>query len=220
MKRRVWPVSNAAHQPVLDGIDVAILNMTSVVGFVTDQMLPKTTLPNAAFLARFVRRAASFIHGQRLSEASLDQARSCREIRIVGRQREHGMYVVRQDHERVDFEPRALPRRGHCIAQHLDMIDEECRPSVVQIDCEEPAPAWHLGTTIVRHAGRVAARTDRLQRAVRRITALRASSALRLIRPTTQRGQQVAGTLLYWMHTLARGVSQTLSRRTIDPVRK
>lgn len=57
------PIANATNQGVLDRINVAILDMASVVGVVSDQMLPKTTLPDAAFAACLSYGARSLLLG-------------------------------------------------------------------------------------------------------------------------------------------------------------
>ena len=52
------PVTDAAHQAVLDRIDVAVFDMAAEIVLVADQMFPKPALPDAAFAARRPGRRA------------------------------------------------------------------------------------------------------------------------------------------------------------------
>ena len=52
MKRRMRPIADAPDQAMFHGIDVAIFDMASIIGFITDQVLPEAPLPDAAFAAR------------------------------------------------------------------------------------------------------------------------------------------------------------------------
>jgi hypothetical protein len=52
VKRRIRPILHAPNQPVLDRIDVAILDVTRVVRIVPDQMFPEPPLPNPTLTAR------------------------------------------------------------------------------------------------------------------------------------------------------------------------
>ena len=65
------PILNASDEPVLDGIDVAIVHMAPIIRIVADHVLPKSTLPDPALVAGFVGCAASFVHRKRLREAGL-----------------------------------------------------------------------------------------------------------------------------------------------------
>jgi len=53
MDRRMWPIHCTLHVPMLDGIDVHVIDVTLQIDLVTNQMLPEPPLPNAALaLAR------------------------------------------------------------------------------------------------------------------------------------------------------------------------
>ena len=52
MKRRMRPVDDAADEPMLYRIDITVLDVSGIIVLVTNQMLPKPTLPDAALLVR------------------------------------------------------------------------------------------------------------------------------------------------------------------------
>ena len=51
MKRGVRPIAHPRDQSMLERIDGAILDMTHIIGFIANLMLPEPGLPDAAFAA-------------------------------------------------------------------------------------------------------------------------------------------------------------------------
>jgi hypothetical protein len=151
MKRGVRPVADPRDQAVLERIDVAILDMASIVGLIPDHMFPEPPLPDAALAAHLADGAQPFLFRQRFGKAALDQSPSGREIAVVGWQRPNRVQMIRQDHEGVDGEGVASPRRGDRLAQLGDMIDKQGFAPLQQVDCEKEAPARDERATIVRH---------------------------------------------------------------------
>lgn len=151
MKRGVWPIAHPRDQAVLERIDVAIRDMACIVGLIPDRMFPEPPLPNAALAARLPNGAQPFLFRQRFGKAGLDQSPPGREIAVVGWQRPNRVQMIRQDHESVDGEGMASPRRGDGLAQRDDMVDKQGLAPLQQVDCEEEAPARNERATIVRH---------------------------------------------------------------------
>jgi hypothetical protein len=56
MKRGMRPIAHTCDESVLERLDVAIFDMTRVIGLVTDQMLPESALPDAALVVRGEQR--------------------------------------------------------------------------------------------------------------------------------------------------------------------
>ena len=52
MKRRIGPIPDPSHKPVLDWIDVNVIHMTREVALIADGVLPIAALPNAALGVR------------------------------------------------------------------------------------------------------------------------------------------------------------------------
>lgn len=69
MKRGAGPIANLCNKTMLQRIDVKILDIASLVGHAADQMLPKPTLPNTAFVARETSDAALFLFWQGLAQS-------------------------------------------------------------------------------------------------------------------------------------------------------
>ena len=84
MERRVRPVAHASHQAVLEWIVPAIFNMTCVVGFISDQVLPEPVLPDASLVALDLNYAAWLVFRERLRKPTFYQAPACGEVVILG----------------------------------------------------------------------------------------------------------------------------------------
>ena len=100
---------------MFDWVDVTVLDVTRVIRFVSDEVLPKTALPNSPFTAGLPHGAQPFALWNRFGEPRLDLAPSQGEIGVVGWQSPHGVYVVGQNDERVDVEGKALPELAASI---------------------------------------------------------------------------------------------------------
>lgn len=67
------PIAHPMHESVLYRIDVTILDVTRIIRFISDQMLPEPALPDAALTARTPHPAQAFVLGNRASESGLDE---------------------------------------------------------------------------------------------------------------------------------------------------
>src|ERR1043166_4146198 len=56
MKRRIRPILKTSYERVLHRVDVAVLDVSGVVCVVSNQMLPKASLPKSALAARLSYR--------------------------------------------------------------------------------------------------------------------------------------------------------------------
>ncbi|KIU45223.1 hypothetical protein QU42_14535 [Bradyrhizobium sp. UASWS1016] len=83
MKRRMWPIAYPCDMPMLQRINVAVLNMTRVIGLVAYQVFPEPTLPDSAFVARDTNVAELFVLWKHSCETVLDQPPACGEIGIA-----------------------------------------------------------------------------------------------------------------------------------------
>jgi hypothetical protein len=156
MKRRVRPIADPPDQTMLDRIDVAILNMPSIIGLVADQMLPKSALPDATFAACKADRTELFLLWKRFGEASFDQAPAKRKIRIARRQCPYRMEMIRQHDNGVDLKRVLLTHRRDCAPQSFDVISQQRLTSVQEINGEKPASARNERATIIWHGATVA----------------------------------------------------------------
>src|ERR1051326_8063418 len=52
MKRRIRPILNTSYERVFHRVDVAVLDVSGVVGVISNQMLPKAALPKSALATR------------------------------------------------------------------------------------------------------------------------------------------------------------------------
>jgi hypothetical protein len=74
MKRGVRPIPHARDESVLERIDVAIFDMTRVIGLVADQVLPEPPLPDAALVARDANGSEPFLFRKCFGEMTLDRS--------------------------------------------------------------------------------------------------------------------------------------------------
>jgi hypothetical protein len=108
---------------VFYGIEVDVIDVAFVIGFVANGVLPEPTLPKGRFsISTASDRRASFRDGGR--EPAFDQAQSDGEAGIIRRQRHNDVYVIRQHHDRVDGEGMLSPRQPDRRAQGRDVICE------------------------------------------------------------------------------------------------
>jgi len=122
---------------MLERIDVAVFDVTRIIRLVTDQMLPESALPDAAFVAGNANGTEPFLLWQRSREPALDQPPARGEIAITRRQLPDRMQMIREHDERVNREGMVLPRYGDSLAQGCDMIDEQGFPPLQQVDRKE-----------------------------------------------------------------------------------
>jgi len=125
MKRGVRPIAHARDEAVLERVDITILDVARVVGFVTYQVLPEPALPDAALVTRYANCVESFLLRQRPCETVLDQPPARREVGITGGKTPDRMQVIGQHYECVDGECMTLACRANGPAQGLDLIDEK-----------------------------------------------------------------------------------------------
>jgi hypothetical protein len=140
---------------MLDRVDVAILDVPRVIGFIADQMLPEPPLPDAALATRLADFAPSLLLRQRFRKARLDKPPPSRKIRVARGQRPYRVKMIRQDNDGINIEGIFSPRRGNGRSQYLDVIDKQRLPSLQQIDSEEPASTGDECAAIIRHADRL-----------------------------------------------------------------
>ena len=83
---REWPIYDALHQPVLDRIEMDVIQMAPKILFVTDLMLPESTLPDCCLVApsaRDTRTRVSKMGAYPFGKGSFDQPPSFREVAIT-----------------------------------------------------------------------------------------------------------------------------------------
>src|SRR5216684_610221 len=125
MKRGIRPIAPARDEPVLEWIYITIFDMARIVSLIADQMLPKSALPDAAFVACDAHGAEPLPLRQRSREAALDQAPARGKIAIAWRQVPDRMQMIGQHDECADREGMALASRGDRLAQGRDMVDQQ-----------------------------------------------------------------------------------------------
>ena len=134
------PIAHPRHEPVLHRIDKAIFDMPRVIGFIPEEVFPKSPLPNTALAARLAHVAQTFLLRKLFCEARFDQSPAQGKISIFRRKRPYCMNMIRQDDESVDDERVVLPRPLHGLAQSINAIDKQGLPTLKKIDREKPAP--------------------------------------------------------------------------------
>ena len=63
VKRGIRPIAHPRNEAMLERIDVAVFDVTRIIRLVTDQMLPESALPDAAFVASNPNGTAPFLLG-------------------------------------------------------------------------------------------------------------------------------------------------------------
>src|SRR5205085_3689690 len=96
MEAAMRPIANLPYMPMLNGIEVNVVDMTLQVGIVANGVLPKTTLPNSSLTSGNLAGAAPHVAGQTARESAFDQAPAQREIGVALRQRPDGIQMIGQ----------------------------------------------------------------------------------------------------------------------------
>jgi hypothetical protein len=136
MERGVRPIAHPGYQPVLHWIEMDVIDVASEIVFIADRMFPEPPLPQCEIAIRPTLQSG-FGLDQRAAEMPLDPPPSTREIRVVWRQGEQDMKMIREDHDRVDREGALATCHSEGVAKRVDMIHKRSRASVGQCDREE-----------------------------------------------------------------------------------
>ncbi len=147
----IRPIRRSLDHPMLDRIDMAIVDVCRIVPIVSEGVFPKPTLPDSAFTLRDADSRPSFGSRQGLDKANLDGFPAIGEIVIAWRQRPHAMEMIGKHHQRIDMERALLPCPAHRLPQRMDVANQQIPPPFQQIDSEELRAARHPITTIIRH---------------------------------------------------------------------
>jgi hypothetical protein len=92
----VGPIGGATDEAVLDRVVMDVIDVIAVVGFVPDQVLAISTLPDAAFAASLTYGRSMFGDGYLLAESFLDPPPAAREIAVAGWQGGDAMQMIGQ----------------------------------------------------------------------------------------------------------------------------
>jgi hypothetical protein len=86
---------------MFDRIEMNIIDMPGEIVFVANGVLPKPLLPKREIAVRIALQLNSGVD-QRVAETPFDPPPAARKIRIIQRQCEDGMQVIRKNYNRVD----------------------------------------------------------------------------------------------------------------------
>jgi hypothetical protein len=156
MKRRMRPILRLPHQPMLDRIEMHIIDMPLQINIVANLVFPETPLPDSLLALRNFAGRESFARRQRTGEQAFDQTPAPAEIRITVRQPPYRVQVVRQHAHRHHLKGTPRPNRLKRCAQAVNVFDEKTAAPVCQIDREEIRATGKKAATITGHAETVA----------------------------------------------------------------
>lgn len=138
-------------EAVFDRIEVDVVHVGGVVGFVADGVFPEAVLPDAAVTVAQAGGGAGFGVGKGFGEGDLDGAPTAGEVGVVFRQGPEAVYMVGQDHPGVDVEGATVQRRANGGAKSINVNDKQVGAAVEQIDGEEIGSARDTVATIIGH---------------------------------------------------------------------
>ncbi len=101
VKGRVGPVASTNCEPMLDRIEMDVVEVPRKVFVIADRMLPESSLPQHV-LALGIGFDRNAVGDDASGEEALQPAPPAREIGIILRKRKDRMEVIWQDHDRVD----------------------------------------------------------------------------------------------------------------------
>jgi hypothetical protein len=151
MERRVRPVADLRDESVLDGIVVNVIDVPSQIFFVTDRVLPETSLPQSIFSAP-VALIVEPLGDDVPRKKAFDALPSSGKIRVIVWKGHDDMQMIRQHDDGIDRERMLTPRDPKGAAQQSDVFDENRRPAIGQRGGEEKRPACYKISSIENHS--------------------------------------------------------------------
>jgi hypothetical protein len=136
-------------------IDVAIFDMTGIIGIVTDQVLPDRRCQMPRSLRAWRTALSRSCFGNALANRILIRRQRVEKSESSGGKSPHRTDVVRQHDDGVDLEGVVSPRIGNGAAQRIDVIDEQSLPPFQQVGGEEQLSTWNAGAAIIWHCARL-----------------------------------------------------------------
>ncbi len=153
VKAGVGPIGGTTDEAVLDRVVMDVIDVVAVIGFIPNQVLPISTLPDAAFATSLTYGRSMFGDGYLLAESLLDPPPAAGEITVSGREGGDAMQMVGQDDPCVD--PEASPSCG----VHDGMLEEVQSPDqqviaapFQQVHGEEVGAALVPKASVIGHA--------------------------------------------------------------------
>ena len=154
VKCRIRPVGHPHNQAMLHRVDVAIFNVRCIIGFIPDEVVPKTALPYAPLPTGKPHRRTPFCRRQCLGKALLDDPPTVGIVIIPCGQCPHAMQMFRQNHPCINMERPAFPCFPHDMAEHVNMAYQQIvGMPLQQVHGEKISPTRHTVTAIIRHIG-------------------------------------------------------------------
>ena len=156
MKRRPRPIHNPRHQPVLERIDMHIIDTPLEIRLIAHRVLKESPLQHTTLSPPLPTRRpgqlATAAAEKLLRESTLDLPPPQRISVVPRRQRPNRVQMIRQQHDRVDSKrmtpanfPKRLPQR------HSRDPLRKHRPSPQRNDGKKERPTRHKPPPIPRH---------------------------------------------------------------------
>ena len=100
-------------------IEMHVIHMGLHIRLVTDEMFPKSPLPDASFASKSSHHRPTFVFGQSFRKIHFYQPPSRREIRVIQRQFNDAMHMLREHHPAVYVKWMPKSHRGDDISQQF-----------------------------------------------------------------------------------------------------
>ncbi len=160
VERRVWPVRCAGHQTVSDRVEMHVVDTPCQACRIPDRGLPESARPQPPLLARTPRytdTACTQAHG----EFAFDQSPAHGVAVIVFRQAQHGMQMIRKDHDGKDRKRMPATYRTNRGPQFIRMIDQRRGRPIGERHREEVRPTRDALAAVLDHGDRLPSPTRR-----------------------------------------------------------
>ena len=146
------PFANRRDMPMLDWIDMDVIDVRFQVVVIRDAAFPEAMLPDASLASCDPHRRTILASGQSAAEARFDSRPSPRIVGIAVRQPPEAMLVIRQDDDRDHVERLCCTSNAERRTEIVDAIHQQASTPLQQIHGEEECPAWHGFSAISWHA--------------------------------------------------------------------
>jgi hypothetical protein len=142
---------------MLHRVEMNVINVGSIVLFITDRVVPKATLPYPTFTPGCAAHGKIFAYRQPARKPRFQHPPAAAEIGIVRGQRPNRMEVLRQNNDRVDAEWVECFRIAERSAQQINVVRQQRLLPVRKRDREKEDATRLLDTAVAGHAAYYAA---------------------------------------------------------------
>ena len=161
--RGIRPIRCLRHISMFHGIEINVIAMTREISLVAQRVLPKAPLPDATLAFADAAGRTLLASGHHLGEFRFNQAPARGEISIPRRQCPDAMQVFGEYNDCVHRKRMMIRDEPKRRSKRSELICEELRAAVGEVDRKEKTPAGNDVAPVVCHRRKIECRGAPMQ---------------------------------------------------------